>query len=409
MRGRPDLAVIVVVLAVAGVFGALTWINLLAGTALPGGSGLLPYWGAARVMWFQNASPYGAGAASYIQRVAVLQGLRGVEPFNGPLLLLVLFFPLAAFQNFNTALAVWWSVLELGVAGISLLTLILFELKLPTWRLVLMFILGLGWVYGMTPVLNGDLAILTSLAVLGAIPALFAGRDRMAGILIAIALLKPFSAPLLLAYVILWVLGNHRRAVFVNMILFYGIFTAISFFLRAEWLLEWQQMWVGRGEFHLPPNGFSALQELSPSINPLLLLGIAVLVWVLILISWWSAARRSTQAFLWTAMLTLAVTPFTGIPYNDGGLTLLIVPLALVFLIWERRWERNGYLFSTLAQTALLVGLWFLSSGLTGDLSASLRLLASLLLSVLLIWGRWWALEPVQMPYERMRRKLGGL
>jgi hypothetical protein len=317
---------------------------------------------------------------------------------------------MALIEDFSVARAVWMALLELCALGISFLVLQILDRKLAAWRLALFYVFSLVWVHAAVPLVDGDAALISGFALLAAIPAHFSGRERLTAGLLAVSLLKPFTAPLLLVYVLL--LGPRR--ILWGMFLLFAVLTAFSFLLRPSWLLEWGQLLIGRGEWGLPMGLRAVLAEVIPSAGDIVFYMIAGLAGFTLLVSWWSARTRSHKTFLWTAMLTLALTPLTGLPVLMGGYSLMLAPLTLVFLIWEGRWEQHGRWLVLANRLLVLVGLWALLLSMPSAVNVQslppiFYLIMPVYLGLALLWGRWWALEPVRLPYEELRRSLNKL
>ena len=124
----------------------------------------------------------------------------------------------------------------------------------------------------------------------------------------------------------------------------------------------------------------------------------AVLVVVLFL-EWRAVRRKDFRHFLWTASLTLAVTPLLGIPTHPHLYLILFLPLILIVAVSAERWFRPRRWLAGVLLVLIFAGSWALIFHLSRlaslePLRAILALALPFLLLVGLYWMRWWAIRP---------------
>jgi hypothetical protein len=128
---------------------------------------------------------------------------------------------------------------------------------------------------------------------------------------------------------------------------------------------------------------------------------------IILFVEWWMARRSNFRWFLWTACLTLAISPWIGIPATPDVHLLLSLPLIIVVAMFEERWRKSGKLVVLAFVGLVFVWEWFLVFSTQGDLKANMRLglmfPVPLLLLVGLYWVRWWTIRPKRLLVDELR------
>src|SRR6185369_17796192 len=116
----------------------------------------------------------------------------------------------------------------------------------------------------------------------------------------------------------------------------------IAFLLYPDWLIPFLR--AGYNNLRIPFgfNIFAVFDDLLPSqglwVARLLVLGLLVLLGYE-----WSAARSGDfRRFYWTACLSIAAAPLLGLRTEMEHLSVLVIPLALVFAVVHERWKKYG-------------------------------------------------------------------
>ncbi len=359
-----------------------------------------------RSLLMKGWSPYSKESSAEMQKA--VDG-SPTDPGEGPTLYLYplyafpIYSPFALVDDIMVAKAVWMTALEL-----SLMVIAGFSLTLSRWRISLILtaiilIFSLTWYYGLRPVLDGDVAILSALCIVMALAAIRADIDVLAGFLLALATIKPSLIPLLAVFLLLWAI-SHRRWLLVwsftgSLVL---IVAATSLFVPS-WTIEYIRQLVvyfRNPEINTPG---AILTLWLPGVGKQIgwiLTGIilAILIW-----EWRQAWGKEFRWSFWTACLTLAAIPLVGIPTSIDNYIISFPAIILVFAVWAERWGVLGRVMLVLSLVILSAGVWgyvwiAYQNGIQPDRSPVIILLLPIVTILSLYWIRWWAINPPRLP-----------
>jgi hypothetical protein len=133
---------------------------------------------------------------------------------------------------------------------------------------------------------------------------------------------------------------------------------------------------------------------------------VAIVLAIILLIEWLGAIHAHFRRVLWTASLSLAMTPLIGFAIFPSNHVVLILPFILILtLVWER-WQRRRVLFSVLILLLVLVipfGLYlrsvYIYDALINNLIAILPPIAA---TIGLYWMRWWMLRSPRTWFDQI-------
>jgi hypothetical protein len=119
---------------------------------------------------------------------------------------------------------------------------------------------------------------------------------------------------------------------------------------------------------------------------------------ILFFVEWYASRDGDFRHFLWTASITLALTPFLGFPVKPMDYVCLLFPLTLILAVLSERWSPRRWGFGILWLVALFAGQWglvwgILSSGSVETIPLILFITVPLLCVIGLYWVRWWAIH----------------
>jgi hypothetical protein len=92
---------------------------------------------------------------------------------------------------------------------------------------------------------------------------------------------------------------------------------------------------------------------------------------------------------VWTAALTLAITPLLGLPTYPQNYAVLILPLIIALSVMANRWRSSGTIIIDSLLMFLFVGLWAIVIFAT-DVKTALFFPLPVIVIFLLYWMRWW-------------------
>lgn len=409
---RPDLALLGLILIGLVLFVGLTWSNYQFTSKNPGGNDYIPRWLGTRLFITEGLSPYSQRATDAIQELIYGRLARGDEDhslFVYPHYATFVFAPLSLIEDYPLSRAVWMSVLEASILAISFISL-----SLTRWRPSLVvfgvFILfSLSWYHAVRPVINGNAAVLVALFISMAFAAIRAGEDLYAGVLFALASIKPQMVVLLIPLVIYWAYSNRRWRLVGGIIGAMGILVSGSLLIEGDWIIQNLRQIIQYPGYTQPGTTGTIFSlwwpETGKQISWLLSAGLIVLI----IREWFLVYGKNFSWFLWTASFTLVATNLIGIPTTTANYIALVPALTLVLSVWESRWGRGGGLFVIGVIIVLLVGLWVLfintiQPGIGGQPIQAPILFFPLpiFLLISLYWVRWWVLKPGHLKIEEI-------
>jgi hypothetical protein len=302
------------------------------------------------------------------------------------------------------------SALEIGLIGLTFLTLRLANWKPGRGMLIFVLLFSLLWYHGMRPLINGNAVILVALLLVAGLLALRNGEEELAGVLLAFSTIKPQVVLLPLAYLVLWAIYRRRFKMVGWLVGTVGLLTVSGLLLLPDWILQ-NLREVIRYPLYNPPGTLqSALEVWFPAAGDRIGLAVTVVLALLLLVEWWRNRNGDPRAILWVFSLTLVVSQWIGIQTDPGNFVILIVALFTVISIWEDRWGVLGRIMTLGVLGVLLVGIWAIFLG-TIDFdyqpiqSPVMFLPLPGILLVLLYWVRWWAVRPPNLWYDLLKQK----
>lgn len=379
--------------AVAGLAGVYALSAALV-RAWPGGEALRYPWEAMRAFLFHGEDPY--------HRLALLYGWSQrdgfvvvPQPYPFPMAL-VLFTPLALLKDFAAARvwAVWGAVLAL----MAVVALVVRSLR---WRLgsggvVVVGAFASTGYFAVAALLRADVVVLILLLLAVTLAAVLDGRDDLAGVALALTLIKPDVALYPALFLLLWAASRRRWRLWRG---FWGGMTALlalAFWLLPRWGLEMAfLLW----RFKAAASPRLALVHAVPGVGRQVGWLLVVAVAVAVAAEWAASWGQSAYQAAWTTALTVVGALLVGGRVVPADQVLLLLPLLWVWAYWSSRWKTYGRPAAALTLAALWVFPWLFWGGQlfsTGGVCASVGMcfFEPLLVWVLLYTVRWWATRP---------------
>jgi hypothetical protein len=399
---------ILAILVLIALLVILTIGNYQYSKTSPGGTDFLVHWVGTRAYFTQGISPYSDEVAHQIQKMvygrAALPGeheLRVAYPFYS----VILFFPLAAISDFNLARAIWMTLLEAGLIGLTLISVQLTSWRPKNWLMILLLVFSLVWYHAMRALINGNVIILIALGIVGVFYAIKVNIDELAGVLLALITIKPQVAFIIILYVLIWAGFQHRYRIigwfFITLILLAGCATL----LIPDWILQNIREILRYPGYNPPGTPATALATWFPAVGPRIGTVISLAALVIILVEWWLARHVEFRHFLWTGCLTIVLSVWSGIQTDPGNFIIMIPALILFFSILDERWPNTSKVITASVLGGLLVSLWALfirtvQNSYQPIQNPILFFPLPLILLILLYWIRFWATRPPKLFYE---------
>jgi len=386
-----------VTVLISAVSVTLVFANL----TLTGGGSFYTNWVASRGFLFERSDPYGADVPTRVQQLIYNRPARPhEEPFilTTPFHLLLLYFPFSLFSDPQLARSIFTLFLELGLLWLAALSLQLTEWEAPRyfWALFLLFC-SLNF-YTFQAILTASPVLLLGLGYAGILSALRADYDELAGALFALSLYYwEVGAPFLI--LVIWRMYREKRGrFFAGFGMLTIILGLISLLLYPGWILPYLRAVTNnlRADFGFSvQQAFTVILSLENHLYSQLFIGILLLA---LGYEWSLALDSDFRRFYWVCCLSLAATPLLGFRTDMQNLSVLIIPLALVFAIVYDRWRRLGHWLIILLLLAIFLFPWaayfFILPVYQTVTTTSLYFLLPLGAVIALYWVRWWAINP---------------
>lgn len=369
------LLIVLLYLALAyGIYTSLT-------SHVSGSNDLYSRWSGARALFLEGRDPYSSDVTQSIQ-LGMLGRLSAPEEdqvaFAYPLYAAFLMLPLVALP-YAQAQALWMAALVLAVVGGVLILSRLSRVSM-TPALVLLIAFGALFYYpSARAIILGQFAIVSFLCLTLAAWAIQERQDLAAGVLLALATVKPQLASLLVPFVLAWALKHRRWRLVGGAASTLLALVVLACFWIPTWPLEFWQGMVGYTHYiRVGAPIQTALSLVMPSdwVGPAALVAGMVLVVIAA-----AACLRSTDDIVPAFNLTAFVTAWVAIRIGSSDQVLLLFP----WLFWLLRlWQSGNRLFVVALWGAIVVIPWlvFLST-LRGDTESPLVTLVLPLLTLL--------------------------
>jgi hypothetical protein len=209
-----------------------------------------------------------------------------------------------------------------------------------------------------------QLTLVVSALLAGCAAALVAGHFSVAGLLLALATIKPQLALPVAGWLLLWAASDwRRRQLFVwSFALTAAIFLAASEYILPGWMKEFRNAVAAYRQY---TGGAGSLLDVltTPALGKILA-AVAVLA---VVITGWKVRRASHDSEAFSTMLALVLTVTLVIvpsfaPYNQ---VLLLPAVFLIANSWKDLWGRGGPTRMACGLGLLVVGWpWLASCGL---------------------------------------------
>lgn len=383
------------------LFLALSTALVYANLTLTGGGDFYTHWVASRGFIFEKIDPYSGEVPARVQELVYGDSAKaGDEPYilDTPFHILLLYFPFSLLSDPQLARALYILILELALFALALLSLRLTDWDTPRYFSVLFLLFCVFNFYSFQAILEASPVLLLGLIYAGILLALRTGQDEFAGALMAASLYYwEVGGPFL--FLVAWrAYREGRNRVFAGLGMITFLLLAVSFLIYPNWVIPYLRAGMNnlRTDF-----GFSTheiFSRLFPSQN-----GIYAWIFIGILVvalgyEWNAALTSDDRRFYWAACLSLAVTPLLGFRSEMEHLSVLVIPLALVFAVVHDRWNRIGDFLTSLMLLIIVLIPWavfFWALPRFGEVTQQVMFLfLPLFTTIGLYWIRWWAIRP---------------
>ncbi len=402
-RTKNVVIIVLVAILTLCVLAGLVWVNTLYVQNHPGEKDFLVPWLAARTFLQYGNNPYEDPAT---QRAQITYYGRLAAPGEDPLRLSIPFpielfyLPFAMITDYALARGIWMTLLEMALIGFGILSMQVTNWKPVRSITVLALILSVFWVYGFMALELSSAVIFTGIAMAGFMLAMREQQDELAGALLVIPFFKPNIFILFIVFIFWWVIYHRRWRIIAGFLMTTVILLGLAFFLLSNWFMPFLGGVISHINYNPGLTPGLIFGSWWPFVGPRLGWLLTAVLAIVIFIEWRAVRNQEYKHFLWTACLTLAVTPLIGIPVTPSDEMVMLLPMILFIAILDERWlrSRKGSM-AWLVIIILLAGFWLVVFGLAKagnsvHTNETLMLSLPVILMIGLYWMRWWAVRP---------------
>jgi len=362
MNNRRSIILLVIIALSILMLSALTWVNYNYSKGNPGGSDFVFGWVAARSFLKEGLNPYSEEVSMGIREMLSSQPSfnEGDGIFVYPFYAMSVFFPFSFFGEYNLARALWMTALEISIVFIAILSIKLINRRFSTVVLVALLLFSIFWYHGMRAIINGNIVVIASLFIVISLGFIKSEHDFAAGLLIALATIKPNMAILFVVFVSIWGLFHRRWRLILG--IFVGMMALIfgSMLFVPDWIFQNIIQIKAFSNFWSIGSPGEYISYILPGLGNQLRWGMTIVLGIFLLIEWRASLGKDFRWFLWTVCITLVISQLIGIQTDPGNYILLLLPLILVIAAMDHRWKKFGTLGVLVSLIFLFLGLWIL-------------------------------------------------
>lgn len=354
----------------------------------------------AAVLLVQNIHPYSSEIGRRTQQLAYGRLAFADEyayVLNDPFYIVLLYTPLAFFQDFTLARGIWMVFSEAALIGTILLALNLSEWQPPRWLYILLLGYGLLHYFSFNALFTSTPAVFLIFLYLGVLLALRSRSDELAGALLSLAAYQWEVGGLFFLFILFFVLVNRRWGVLAGFAMSLFVLLVASFLTDSSWGLPYVRAVLSDWNRGANLNFGHIIARWFPDLRIPVDRVVSIGLGIVLFIEWADSVHAHFRRVVWTAALSLAATPFMGMAIFPANYVVLILPFVLILaLVWER-WKRYRgfysiliYILVLLIPFALYIRIVLVYDPLVADILAILPPIAAI---AGLYWMRWWALH----------------
>ncbi len=410
MPRRSTVTILFIVLLSSAALGGLIWASYHLATQAAGGGRFWIEWIAVRARVVDGISPYSPTVASRIHNQVsdLFNWAPGPAPtYTSPVIAALVTLPFTLIPNAGLAHTAWL-VIQFFLIIVTILAVMRLSNWKPAWwffALILPLVLlslrtSLSWY-------EGSMVVWVTGLVAAVMMAIRSKRYELAGVLLAFTLIQPQVVILWVLFVLIWAGAQRKWTLIFWFFSFFLLLGGLAVLLVPDWLLQYLRILWNLSEVIPPGTPGDAFQQWWPGLGRQMGWALSAILGMILLIEWWLARRSNFRWFLWTACLTLAVSPWIGVPITPDAHLLLNLPIIIVMAMIEERWRRNGK-WVILASVGLVFAWeWLLvfNSLEGGEATARMGLMfpTPLLLLLGIFWVRWWTIRPKRLLVDELR------
>jgi hypothetical protein len=301
-----------------------------------GGNDFFVRWLGGREYLLHGTNPFDASVAEKAQ-MAMFGRLTTPQDkdeayFAYPLYTFYFFLPLSLLP-YPWARAIWMTLLQLMLMGITVLSIRLSGWRPPRWLFWLTLLWGIFFYHGARAIILGQFSILVGLALLAALWSIQQRRDVWAGVFLAVTTIKPQMVFLVLVFLLIWALFHKRFTLIMSFGASVLLLVASSMLLVPTWPLDFVRNAIAYTDyvaFGTPLENLLYYFFPASFADPLTLI-LSIIFFLTLLPGWWLAWRGRAGAYTWAVMTTLIVGSLITFRSATANQIILYLPLFFFF------------------------------------------------------------------------------
>lgn len=351
-----------VILLIVLLLALLTFANWQFAKQNKAGVDFLIRWLPTRLVLFEGyESPYSEQVSHKVELFQYGHSASEIE-VNGnflyPHYFMLFTLPFALIENFTFARMLWMTLLEISQIAIIFLSLKIVDFKPKKSTLLLLLFISLLSTYFVQPIIDGNPSSLSALFVVLCLFFLSKEKDWLAGVFLACSTLKPQMVILFCVLVWWWAFSNKRWKVMISSATGVSVLMGVSFLFQPNWFSEFiGQLMIYQGVAS-PNNPTAILSVYFPASGATIAFVLNILCIALLLFEWIRLYKKGFQHFFWTACITFALLPLTGIAFGNRNLVVLLPAIVMIISALHKQFPKKS-IWWDLSLIALLLYSWF--------------------------------------------------
>jgi hypothetical protein len=341
---------------------------------------------------------------------------NGVNPYNGSIpfgLTFIAMIFLAPFGLLDYAIAhtLWLTAIEVSLVMITMIAVRFSGWKIKTWTLPIVLLISLTWYYAVRAIFLGQFSVIILLVMMISFLLIIRKQDGIAGFVLAFAVALPSYSILVIFFVVIWSFSARRYQVFISLLAGLTFIISISIILLPGWPLQWLKFAVGDiKSYDWRTSILSIISNSVPGIRLPLSLALNGSVLILLFTEWLQSVRNAESKFAWAVLFTITVNCLVRLNSDACDLLGLLPVLFYILKVVQDRWEKAADFSAVISGVFLLTAPWMIAlfSSSHAKLEPSALIVIFPGLSIVgLLWIKWWARRPSQLPFEILRDRIG--
>jgi hypothetical protein len=351
--------------ALLAVLIGLTVVNIGFVEQNPGGNDFLARWMGARMWLIDGLSPYDPEVSLSSQvwiygRPADLAAGEDIAHFVYPLHSMIFFGPFA-FLEFPLARAIWTTLIQLSLIALPILSFRIARFKPTPLALGGLVLFSVLWYHGMRTMNVGQFAGINAALIGLALVLIMEGKDRGAGIILALTTVKPQMVFLVVPFITMWAWFAGRRQLFWTTVATTAGLVVAFMLIIPDWPLQMIAQIQDYPSYTSIGSPLSIVAEFSPIGSEFISTLLHSAAFVYLLVVWVKAFRDSSEKhFIWAVLMTMVITNWAAFRTATTNFVMMFPVLTVAFASWQKRWPRTASALTTASLLVMFIGIWAL-------------------------------------------------